>query len=108
MSFQLGATMLDALVLAIVNEEDTYGYSISQQIKQVVDLKESTLYPVLKRLQEVNYLTSYDQAYQGRNRRYYQITPEGVHRYDEYINEWDDFKTAVERILIRKERDNNE
>lgn len=108
MSFQLGTTMLDALVLAIVNEEATYGYSISQQIKQVVNLKESTLYPVLKRLQEVNYLTSYDQAYQGRNRRYYQITSEGIQRYDEYINEWDTFKVAVDRILIRKERDKDE
>ncbi|MEG1009806.1 MAG: PadR family transcriptional regulator, partial [Clostridia bacterium] len=74
MSFQLGSAILDACVLAILDKEDTYGYILTQQVKEVVDISESTLYPVLRRLQKNNYLITYDKAFQGRNRRYYQIT----------------------------------
>jgi len=99
MVFQLGSTMMDAFVLAIVREEDTYGYAISQRIKKVVDLKESTLYPVLRRLQEAHYLETYDQIYQGRNRKYYKITPEGVEQYQFYAKEWEECKILVDGIL---------
>lgn len=99
MVFQLGSTMMDAFVLAIVREEDTYGYAISQRIKKVVDLKESTLYPVLRRLQEGHYLETYDQIYQGRNRKYYKITPEGVEQYQFYSKEWEECKILVDGIL---------
>lgn len=100
MVYQLGSAMMDAFVLAIVARGDTYGYEISQQIKTVVNLKDSTLYPVLRRLQEAGCLTTYDQPFQGRNRRYYRLTEEGTKKKDYYIEEWQKYKEDVERILF--------
>lgn len=79
MSFTTGAALLDAVVLAVVSreEEGTYGYKITQEIKQALELSESTLYPVLRRLQKDGCLTIYDEPFNGRNRRYYKITPLG-------------------------------
>lgn len=77
MSFQLGATLLDACILAVLTKGDTYGYVLTQQIIEVMNISESTLYPVIRRLQKYDYVLTYDQAYQGRNRRYYQITDLG-------------------------------
>lgn len=105
MVYQLGSAMMDAFVLSIVLQEDTYGYQISQQIKTIVDLKESTLYPVLRRLQESGYLDTYDQAYQGRNRRYYHITEKGKEQQEFYVREWQNYKIDVEKILLGGTRD---
>ena len=69
MVFQLGSALLDACVLATLNKGDTYGYVLTQNIKSIVDISESTLYPVLRRLQKDGCLVTYDQAFQGRNRR---------------------------------------
>ena len=76
MVFNTGAALLDAIVLSVVSRdvEGTYGYKITQDVRQVIELSESTLYPVLRRLQKDGFLTTYDQPYQGRNRRYYHIT----------------------------------
>ena len=74
MAFNTGAALLDAIVLAVVAQEEhgTYGYKITQEVRQVLDLSESTLYPVLRRLQKDGCLTVRDEAYNGRNRRYYE------------------------------------
>ena len=74
MTYQLTAPLLDACVLGIVDKEDVYGYTLTQKVREVVDISESTLYPVLRRLQKADKLTTYDQAFEGRNRRYYAIT----------------------------------
>lgn len=100
MSFQLGSTLLDACVLSILSKEDTYGYILTQQLKEIVNISESTLYPVLRRLQKNEYLITYDKAYQGRNRRYYQITNLGRAQYSEYIDMWDNYKENVDKILL--------
>ena len=73
MVFNTGAALLDAIVLAVVSKEPegTYGYKITQDVRGVLDISESTLYPVLRRLQKDDCLEVYDQAYAGRNRRYY-------------------------------------
>ena len=65
-------------MLAVLEKEDAYGYSLTQRMKEVVELSESTLYPVLRRLQQSGCLTVYDKPFQGRNRRYYAITPGGA------------------------------
>ena len=80
MVFQLGSALLDTCVLAVLSKEDTYGYVLTQRVKDVMDISESTLYPVLRRLQKNNCLETYDRPFQGRNRRYYGITPEGKRR----------------------------
>ena len=77
MVFQLGAPLLDACVLAVLTEGDAYGYTLTQQVKSVVDISESTLYPVLRRLEKDKCLETYDEPFQGRNRMYYKLTDEG-------------------------------
>ncbi len=99
MIFPMNAPMFDLLVLAITEKEDAYGYQLSQIIKQVSSTKDSTLYPVLKRLQEQGFLTVYDQSYQGRNRRYYRITDTGRRHYRMLSEEWNAYREAVERIV---------
>ena len=99
MLFQLGSGLLDACVLAILHKEDTYGYRLTQEVKEIVSVSESTLYPVLRRLTKDGYLCTYDKEYMGRNRRYYQLTAEGKTKYDEYWIEWKDFSEKINGIL---------
>ncbi len=91
--------MLDACVLGIVRHEDSYGYTLTQKARQVVDVSESTLYPVLRRLQKSGYLTTYDEPYQGRNRRYYTITDSGKDILSFYEKEWVIYKTKIDGLL---------
>ncbi len=100
MTFQLGSSLLDACVLAVLDREDAYGYVLTQSIKQVVEISESTLYPVLRRLQKDDLLTTYDQPYSGRLRRYYAITGKGRAKLSEYRGEWNIYRDSVETILF--------
>ena len=79
MVFNTGSALLDAIVLAVVSKEPegTYGYKITQEVRMILDMSESTLYPVLRRLMKDGKLEVYDMEYAGRNRRYYIITPGG-------------------------------
>jgi len=99
MGFQVGSTLLDACVLAVLARGDTYGYMLTQTMRDKMDISESTLYPVLRRLQKDGYLTTYDQPFQGRNRRYYAITDEGKMKFEEYQRDWNKYKTQVEKML---------
>ena len=100
MTFQLGSALLDACVLATLNREDTYGYVLTQSVKAVVEISESTLYPVLRRLQKEGWLTTYDQPYSGRLRRYYAITDAGREALARYRSEWGIYKKQVESMLF--------
>jgi len=99
MIFQVSAALLDACILAILSREDAYGYILTQNVKEILSVSESTLYPVLRRLQKEEYLTTYDMQFGGRNRRYYKITGLGHGKLDEYIREWGDYKGKVDKIL---------
>lgn len=99
MLFQLGSTLLDACVLAVLTKGDAYGYTLTQQVKTVLDISESTLYPVLRRLQKDGALETYDEPYQGRNRRYYKITDKGRELYVYYLSEWNAYKDSVDSLL---------
>lgn len=99
MIFILNAPMFDFLVLSIAAKEDVYGYQVSQSIKKVSNTKDSTLYPILRRLQENNYLKTYDQQFQGRNRKYYSITEEGKRQYEMLLKEWDFYKMTIDNIV---------
>ena len=90
MTFQLGSALLDACVLATLHKEDTYGYRLTQEVKVVMSVSESTLYPVLRRLMREGYLETYDQQHMGRNRR---------NKYREYVEEWKAFSTKISGIL---------
>ena len=99
MAFKIESSLLDACALAILSRGDTYGYEITQSMKQAIVVSESTLYPVLRRLQKENFCQTYDEPYQGRNRRYYSITEEGRAKLEEYKVQWSDYKTAIEIFL---------
>ncbi|MBC5638465.1 PadR family transcriptional regulator [Ornithinibacillus sp. BX22] len=105
MSFQLGSSLLDACVLAVLAREDAYGYSLTQQVREIMDISESTLYPVLRRLQKKEYLTTYDQPYQGRNRRYYRITESGMEKHKELTQEWVEYKQKIDSVLLGGKND---
>lgn len=106
MGFPISAGLLDSMVLAIVNAGDTYGYEITQNIRKAVDVSESTLYPVLRRLQKSDLLETYDREFMGRNRRYYRVTKKGENALKEYRNEWCDHKAKVDSILINEVKKN--
>lgn len=92
---------MDAVVLAAVSKETegTYGYKITQDVRRAIDVSESTLYPVLRRLQKDACLEVYDMAIDGRNRRYYQITENGRAQLNLYRGEWSVYSKKISEIL---------
>ena len=88
MDIQLKRGLLDVCVLAAIQNEDSYGYQIIKDIKPYVDISESTLYPILRRLETANMLTVRSAEHNGRLRKYYRITPLGLQRIAEFKNEW--------------------
>lgn len=100
MAFGIGAALLDACVLAVLSRGDTYGYVLTQNVRAVMDISDSTLYPVLRRLQKDGHLTTYDQPFQGRNRRYYSITESGRKLYLDYIDEWIRYRDSLDHIIL--------
>lgn len=99
MVFQLGSALLDACVLAVIAQEDCYGYRLTSKIKEVMDISESTLYPVLRRLQKDECLEIYDRAIDGRNRRYYKITGKGDAQLNLYKAEWLRYSKKITAIF---------
>jgi PadR family transcriptional regulator PadR len=99
MVFPVSSALLDALVLSVVSTDDTYGYKITQEITSAIEMSESTLYPVLRRLLKSGSLKSYDKEYLGRNRRYYSITAEGLELLSQYRSDWVDYKLQIDDII---------
>ena len=101
MSFPISAALLDAIVLSVVAQEPegTYGYKITQDVRSVLEVSESTLYPELRRLQKDECLETYDQAFAGRNRRYYKITEKGMAQLNLYRVEWRNYSTKISKLF---------
>lgn len=99
MVFQLGSALLDACVLAILEKGETYGYVLTQEVREIIEISESSLYPVLRRLQKDGCLSAEDRPFQGRNRRYYSITEQGRQKLRQYAEEWERYKKQVDQIL---------
>ena len=101
MVFNTGAALLDAIVLAVISkeEEGLYGYKITQDVRKAIELSESTLYPVLRRLQKDECLEVYDRECGGRNRRYYKITEKGTAQLNLYKAEWASYSSKITRIF---------
>ncbi len=108
MAFAIGTPLLDGCVLAVLAQGDAYGYILTQQIRHVLDISESTLYPVLRRLLAEGCLATYDQAYQGRNRRYYTITDVGQKRLEDYRAEWRSYRDGLDLLLLGEEACNGQ
>ena len=101
MVFNTGAALLDAIVLAVVSKElgGTYGYKITQDVRQAIEISESTLYPVLRRLQKDGCLEVYDMECGGRNRRYYKITDRGSAQLNLYQTEWVTYSSKISTLF---------
>jgi len=103
MRFQVSGTLLDACVLSVVATRPAYGYELTQKMRSAVDVSESALYPVLRRLLKEQLLESYDIPHEGRNRRYYRITETGKSELKECVTDWADYKRNIDAILLEGE-----
>lgn len=88
MDIQMKRGLLDVCVLAAIKSEDSYGYKIIKDVKPYIELSESTLYTILKRLETAKMLTVYTAEHSGRLRKYYHITDIGLRRLEEFKDEW--------------------
>lgn len=105
MDSQLKRGLLDVCVLSAIKNEDSYGYKIIKDLKPYVELSESTLYTILKRLETGEMLTVRSIAHEGRLRKYYHISEAGRSRIDDFKKEWSEIM-AIYRFVARED-DNN-
>lgn len=106
MDIQLKRGLLDVCVLAAIKDEDSYGYKIIKDIRPHMELSESTLYPILRRLESAELLTVRSTEHNGRLRKYYSITPLGKKRIEEFKEEWNEI-LAVYRFIVKEVKDND-
>ena len=104
MDVQLKRGLLDACVLAAIKDEDSYGYKIIKDLKPYVELSESTLYTILKRLEASDMLTVRTAEYDGRLRKYYHITPTGLCRIKEFKSDWAEIM-SIYRFIAKEDKD---
>ena len=104
MDNQLKRGLLDVCVLAAIKSEDSYGYKIIKDMKPFMELSESTLYTILKRLELAKMLTVRTAEHGGRLRKYYHITPVGLRRIEEFKEEWKEIM-SIYRFVTKE--DNN-
>ncbi|MDI6452060.1 PadR family transcriptional regulator [Peloplasma aerotolerans] len=99
MKEQVKKGVLEIFVLAILARGDSYGYKIVNDLIQYIEISESTLYPILRRLEKADELKTYNVIFQGRNRKYYQITAKGKKHIDEFLNEWEDIRKIYDILM---------
>ena len=102
MDIQLKRGLLDVCVLAAIKNEDSYGYKIIKDLKPYVELSESTLYTILKRLEAASMLTVRTAEHDGRLRKYYHITDAGRRRLEEFKSEWEEI-ISIYRFVTKGE-----
>ena len=105
MDIQLKRGLLDACVLAAIKNEDSYGYKIIKDLKPCIELSESTLYTILKRLETANMLTVRSVEHDGRLRKYYHITSLGLKRIEEFKKEWKEI-LSIYKFIIKGDSNN--
>lgn len=98
MDAQLKRGLLDICVLKALQKEDSYGYKIVRDLSAYMKISESTLYPILKRLEQSSCLTVYMMEHNGRLRKYYRITGAGKQRIADFMAEWDEVEKIVAYI----------
>ncbi len=103
MESQFRRGILDACVLAVLERGESYGYQMVKDIKTFIDITESTLYPILKRLENANMLTVFTQEHNGRLRKYYKITDEGRNHVTQLLNEWEEVVKIYQYITKERE-----
>ena len=98
MDMQLKRGLLDVCVLAATVKQDSYGYQIIRDVSPYVAISESTLYPILRRLETAGQLTVYSVEHNGRLRKYYRITDAGRERLREFAGEWSEIIKVVDFV----------
>ena len=99
MDIQLKRGLLDVCVLAAIKDEDSYGYKIIKDLKPYIELSESTLYTILKRLEVASMLMVRNVEHGGRLRKYYHITSEGLKRIDDFKEEWKEIMSIYQYVI---------
>lgn len=94
----------DSLILSVLLKQDMYGFQLVKEINQITDnlyeMKEGTLYPVLKRMEKNNFITGYwEDSDKGGRRKYYKVTDDGLTFFKEKSQEWSQFKKMIDRFL---------
>ncbi len=89
MDIQMKKGLLEICVLVVLKENDSYGYQIIKDISKCIEISESTLYPILKRLEANSCLTTYSVEHNSRLRKYYKITNQGKGKIDDFLVEWE-------------------
>ena len=107
MDIQLKRGLLDICVLASIKNEDSYGYKIIKDIKPYVEISESTLYPILRRLESAELLSVRSAEHSGRLRKYYHITPAGRARLDAFKTEWEEL-LSIYKFVCKEDLDSEE
>ncbi len=105
MDIQLKRGLLDVCVLAAIKNEDSYGYQIIKDMKPYVEISESTLYPILRRLENANMLTVRSAEHNGRLRKYYHIEEAGLKRIADFKDEWKEIM-SIYSFVTREENGN--
>ncbi len=104
MDIQLKRGLLDVCVLAAIKSEDSYGYKIIKDMKPYIELSESTLYTILKRLESAKMLTVRTAEHDGRLRKYYHITKEGKNRLEDFKEEWKEM-LSIYSFVVKEDED---
>ena len=99
MDIQLKRGLLDVCVLAAIKDEDSYGYQIIKDLSPCITVSESTLYPILRRLETAEMLTVRTAEHNGRLRKYYHLTPQGLARIEQFKTEWEQIVNIYQFIL---------
>lgn len=105
MDTQLKRGLLDVCVLAAIKNEDSYGYQIIKDMKPYVEMSESTLYPILRRLEAAEMLQVYTVEHNGRLRKYYHITEQGINRIRDFKDEWQEI-LSIYQFVMREDSSN--
>lgn len=105
MDIQLKRGLLDVCVLAAIKNEDSYGYKIIKDMKPYIELSESTLYTILKRLETAGMLTVKTAEHNGRLRKYYHITAAGLRRMEDFKEDWTEIE-AIYRFVTKEDKGN--
>lgn len=98
MEAQLKRGIIEICVLATIRNEDSYGYMIVKKVSEYISVSESTLYPILKRLEASGAISVYSVEYNGRLRKYYRITAVGLQQIDKFLLDWDSVMKAYKFI----------
>ena len=100
MDAQMKKGLLDVCVLSVLRDEESYGYKIISELEPYIRISESTLYPILRRLEASGALTTHSVEYNGRLRKYFKITSKGLKRIDEFIEDMKEFQ-KIHRFITR-------